>query len=278
MAEIRNVSDTATWAALYRANESDRPDALFHDPFARRLAGPRGELVAKAMRDQERHAWAWVIRTWAFDELIARCIASGTDTVLNLAAGLDARPYRMELPASLRWIEVDLAPVLAYKSEVLRDEKPKCALERVPLDLADRDARRELFARIRGANVLVLTEGLLIYLTPDDVVALGRDLSPFRHWLLDVASPGILKMMKREVGARLEAANAPFHFAPTEGPDFFKQAGWELEALLSTAKTAAKLKRAPWYIRLLAGIFPDNPRAGNRPWSGICLMRREASA
>ena len=43
---IRNVSDTAIWVAMYRAIESERPDALFNDPYARRLSGERGERIA----------------------------------------------------------------------------------------------------------------------------------------------------------------------------------------------------------------------------------------
>lgn len=39
---VTGVSDTARWVAVYRAWESARPDALFHDPFAQRLAGDRG--------------------------------------------------------------------------------------------------------------------------------------------------------------------------------------------------------------------------------------------
>src|SRR5437773_1190282 len=42
---IRSVSDTALWVAMYRAYESERADALFSDPYARRLAGPRGEAI-----------------------------------------------------------------------------------------------------------------------------------------------------------------------------------------------------------------------------------------
>jgi O-methyltransferase involved in polyketide biosynthesis len=41
---IENVSDTARWVAMYRALESDRPDAHFHDPYARLLAGERGDF------------------------------------------------------------------------------------------------------------------------------------------------------------------------------------------------------------------------------------------
>src|SRR3974390_288427 len=39
---IRNISDTAFWAAIYRARETEQPNPLFRDPFARRLAGTRG--------------------------------------------------------------------------------------------------------------------------------------------------------------------------------------------------------------------------------------------
>jgi len=43
----------------------------------------------------------------------------------------------MALPASLKWIEVDLPPMLAYKEQILRTEKPVCELERVGLDLSN---------------------------------------------------------------------------------------------------------------------------------------------
>lgn len=54
---IRNVSDTARWVAFYRAQETERPDAVFRDPFARRLAGQRGEQIAKAMPLGRDNSW-----------------------------------------------------------------------------------------------------------------------------------------------------------------------------------------------------------------------------
>src|ERR1700720_3770251 len=97
---IRNISDTARWAAVYRARESERENALFRDPFARRLAGERGEQIAKARPLHEKHSWSWVTRTYLFDRIISEQIGQGADMVVNLAAGLDTRPYRMQLPAS----------------------------------------------------------------------------------------------------------------------------------------------------------------------------------
>ena len=271
---IRNISDTAVWAALFRAAETTRADAVFRDPFAQRLAGERGARIASEMRDQDKHAWAWVARTYNFDQFIAERLRSGTDMVINLAAGLDARPYRMDLPPDLRWIEVDLPDLVAYKENVLRDERPRCRLERVSLDLADVAARRALFARLgaESKSALVLTEGLLIYLTEEEVLTLGEDLAAagFRHWVFDIASPGLLRLLQKEIGATLSEAKAPLKFAPAEGPDFFLRAGWRKVAVASSVKTGAKLRRAPLFLRFFA-LFPEPKRPGSRPWGGVCM-------
>src|SRR2546427_542242 len=96
--------------------ESERPDALFRDPYARKLAGERGERIIASMRRGRAWAWPMIVRTAVLDELILRTIErEGVDTVLNLAAGLDTRPYRLPLPSSLRWVEADFPDVIAYK-------------------------------------------------------------------------------------------------------------------------------------------------------------------
>lgn len=281
---IRNISDTARWAAVFRARETERKDALFRDPLARRLAGERGAEIAKAMTMHLKHSWSWVMRTYVFDEYITRQIASGTDTIVNLAAGLDARPYRMDLPPTLRWIEVDLPELVAYKEEALAGERPRCVLERVPLDLVDAPKRRALFAQIgaKAKRLMVLSEGLLIYLDREEVGALAKDLAAppsFRYWAFDIVSPGLLEMMRKESGGggdELARAGAPFKFAPPEGPDFFRQFGWKPIEVRSTFKTASKAGRLPWSLKLF-GLFPEsNGAQGKRPWSGLCLCERTA--
>src|SRR5581483_4274953 len=71
---VRNVSDTARWVAMYRALETERPDAIFRDPFARRLAGDRGAEILEKMPRGKATAWPMVVRTAVFDELILRAI------------------------------------------------------------------------------------------------------------------------------------------------------------------------------------------------------------
>jgi methyltransferase (TIGR00027 family) len=272
---VRNISDTAMWAAAYRAAETERPDALFRDPFARRLAGARGQKIAQKLTFKD--SWAWVTRTYVFDRYLTAQIEAGADMVVNLAAGLDARPFRMALPARLVWVEIDLPDLLAHKEESLRNEKPACVLERIPLDLADRSARQEVFARLgrRAKRAVVVTEGLMIYLTAEEAGALADDLAAipgFRTWALDLVSPGLLRMLRKKMSADLDRAGAPLKFGPPEGPPFFIPHGWRPVEVASLARTADRLGRLSVLMRLLAKLPESTGAQGSRPWGGVCLL------
>jgi methyltransferase (TIGR00027 family) len=276
---IRNISDTAAWVAMYRAMESEREDAVFRDPYARRLAGSRGEEIMQKMKAAAKHAWSYVARTYLFDTYVAQEIAAGTDMIVNLAAGLDTRPYRMQLPSSLQWIEVDLPDLIAYKEEVLRSEKPACKLERVRLDLSDVNARRALFVELggRAKRVMAMSEGLIIYLTADEACDLGKDLAAqpaFQRWAIDLCSPKLLTMLQKEIGSPLRDAGAPLKFAPEEGPAFFTKCGWKPLDVRSMLHTAKELKRLPFVYRLFA-MFPDSKGTKpSQPWGGGVLLGR----
>ncbi len=78
--------------------------------------------------------WVIVMRTCIIDDFIRCAIAEGIDTIVILGAGLDARPYRMDLPASVQWIEADYPHLIDYKERLLANEQPRCRLERVKID------------------------------------------------------------------------------------------------------------------------------------------------
>lgn len=276
---IRDIADTARWMAVYRARESERSDAVFRDPFARVLAGERGERIANALTFGEQYAWSFVVRTYLFDRFVARLVKHGADMIVNLAAGLDTRPYRLALPASLRWVEVDLPDILDYKEAILADAEPACVLERVRLDLSNEDGRRGLFAELgrRAKHAVVISEGLLIYLMPEAVGMLARDLAgppTFQHWALDLASPGSLEMMRQSIGGAMNEAGAPFLFAPAEGPPFFAAHGWQPIEVRSIFKAAAKLGRLPLALRMVAMLPESDGAQGSRPWAAVCLFAR----
>ncbi|MBC7659861.1 MAG: class I SAM-dependent methyltransferase [Chitinophagaceae bacterium] len=255
---ISDVTDTAAWVASYRANESARSDALFRDPLANRLAGELGAKIA-ATTPMIGAEWYVVIRTCIIDRFIQDSIRDGVDMVINLGAGLDTRPYRLDLPADLTWVEVDYEKIIKSKTEKLRDVRPVCQLERIALDLSLTDARKALFQKLNAQTkkALILTEGVLPYLAEEHVAALAHDLhaqSHFKLWIVDYFSPQFMKLAAR--GSRKkDMVNAPFLFAPRHWADFFRTLSWQIHSMKYMADESRLLGRTPPYPPLLRFIF-----------------------
>ena len=280
---IENVSDTAQWVAVYRAMETARPDAIFRDPYAERLAGEKGRQIVEGMKHGRSMAWAMIVRTAVMDELIMERVKQhGVDTVLNLAAGLDTRAWRLPLPASLRWVDVDLPPMLEYKTNVMRDVEPSCRYEAIPADLVDAKVRNALFSQLgrEASRVLVVAEGLLIYLTDEQVAGLATELhrqASFRWWLIDLASPRLLQILAKDWGRTLAQGNAPFRFAPPNGTEFFRQLGWREVSYRSALEEAHRIGREMpmmWLWRLLSRLSPKAKQEEVRRISGYVLFER----
>jgi methyltransferase (TIGR00027 family) len=244
---IRSVADTARWVAFHRAIESERTDALFSDPYARKLAGERGEQIAKHL-DVGQHV---ALRTVLFDSLIHKQLTRAPiDMVINLAAGMDARPYRLKLPRSLRWVEVDLPEIVNTKKIILAKETASCKLKVFAQDLADTQLRQHLFTKLNTEATLamVLSEGLLLYLTEDQVTALAADIRAkphFQYWVVEVVGPKVIEAVKQTWGRHAAAAGAPLHFGPRDWRGFYAKRGWKVNEFCHTHQVAVKYGREP---------------------------------
>jgi methyltransferase (TIGR00027 family) len=281
---ILHVADTALWVATYRALESQRPDALFRDSLADVLAGERGRSIAASMPYPQIMAWALVIRTVAIDELILRALSLGADAVLNLGAGLDTRPYRMNLPSSLRWIEIDFPDLIAYKSEKLEGQHPVCRLERIAADLSDIPLRQSIFQRIGSAaqRVLIITEGVLAYLSAADASDLSRDLlavPSFQYWIQDYYMGGTKRWAPRRMRDRLK--DSPFKFDEPEWLAFFERHGWTILENRFASEEAERLKRPfplafPWTV--VVALVPARVLEKWRRSSGYVMFEKPVPA
>jgi O-methyltransferase involved in polyketide biosynthesis len=112
----------------------------------------------------------------------------------------------------LRWLEVDLQPVLDYKASVLASEKPACRVERLAVDVSDPVRRRALFRKIQVAPALMITEGLLMYLPAPTVEAIAAEASAgsdIRYWLLELATRGIGSVVGTNAFHEIGAVRAP---------------------------------------------------------------------
>jgi methyltransferase (TIGR00027 family) len=229
-ASISHVSDTALMTAACRALETDRPDGWVRDPLAARLAGERGFAIARALPALEIMSFGVGMRTCILDDVVTKAIsAHGISTVLSIGAGLDTRPWRLEVPSDLRWVEVDLPAILDYKADLLAAEHPKCRIERLVADLNDPEQRHAMFATVSEQPSLMITEGLLMYLPAATVEALATEavqLSGIRYWLMDLATGALAKAVRMSSFKEIEALRAPDNLDGNGIIDVAKRYGW----------------------------------------------------
>jgi methyltransferase (TIGR00027 family) len=197
-----SVGSTAVMVAAARAVETEQPDALIRDPYAKLLvtsanAGVLWEAMldpAVAAKVEEldaetaaivRHMRGYqAVRTNFFDNYFADAVSAGIRQVVILASGLDSRAYRLGWPAGTTVYEIDQPQVLDYKSTTLADNgvTPSADRRAVPIDL-----RQDWPAALRAegfdpaARTAWLAEGLLMYLpgeAQDRLFTLVGELSP----------------------------------------------------------------------------------------------------
>ncbi len=262
---IDNVADTAFWVGYYRAKENERSDALFRDPYAKILVGDKGKLIAESMKQISRYTeWSVVSRTVIIDRFIEKLIKDGVDTIINLGAGLDTRPYRMQLPATLEWIEADYPSMIQYKSAILSSEKPKCKLTRMEIDLTDNAKRKSFLKNIapNSKKVLIITEGVIPYLSPEQVTDLSNDLiarPSFHYWITEYFHKKVYKYLKQTIRTA-QMKNAPFLFYPDDWYGFFKHLGWKELETRFTNEIGVEFNRKPPMPKWAEWMFTFLPK------------------
>ena len=259
-----------------RAREAQRVDALFHDPYACALAGERGAREAQRLRSRVLFSGV-ATRTAVFDEFVLDAVYNyGARCVLNLGAGLDTRPYRLPLPARVRWVEADCAALIDYKSRPLADGRAACTVERVAVDLADAAARTALLSRLDDdVPTLVLTEGVLVYLTPGDVEALARDLAgapAVRWWALDVSDVRLARWANGLRSGRGGRDPALRFTAP--GAEFFRPLGWEPIVAQSSWEERRRVGREPLLMRAAWAVSPAPLRGAMGRLGTFAILER----
>jgi methyltransferase (TIGR00027 family) len=218
------ISRTALLTAAARARETEREGAILRDPYARALAGDEGMRMLDAQGD-ERPIASLAVRGRFLDDALATALARGVRGVVLLAAGLDARAYRMALPPDVTWLEVDRAAVLAYKRGVLGAATPAVPIADVAADV--RDAALGAILATHGLDasrpVAWIAEGLFPYLDEAEasrlLATIAASSAPGSTLLFDAPSRASLDPagpMGRHL-AELAASGAPWRFG-TDDP------------------------------------------------------------
>jgi methyltransferase (TIGR00027 family) len=255
--ELDAVGGTSLWVAAGRAIETERTDALFHDPFARELAGEEGLASFRQSEEMSPHSTPIVpVRTRYFDDVLLAATAGGVRQIVILAAGMDARAYRIDWPEGTTVYEIDRGPVLERKGATLSKATPRALRRAIVCDLAE-DWITPLtaagFDRARPAAWLI--EGITLYLEEADLRALLARVDALSARgsvaTCDVVGTSLLRApsMKPTVDF-MAAQGSPWRFGTDTPEALFTPLGWEVEAE-TMSEVGTRLGRWP---------FPNAPR------------------
>ncbi len=176
-----SVGATATMVAAARARASAEPDAIINDPFAAPLVRAVGldffiRLVdgevapEEGERDLRLETDSIAVRTRFFDDFFLNAARDGVTQSVILAAGLDARAYRLAWPPGSVVYEVDQPKVVEFKSAAMANlgAGPTADRRTVAIDLREdwpEALRRSGFDPSQPTSWSA--EGLLMYLPPE---------------------------------------------------------------------------------------------------------------
>jgi methyltransferase (TIGR00027 family) len=248
------VATTARLTAAARARESARPDRLFTDPFAERLAGDPGQALLRDTGNVDNPTIA--VRTRYYDDALAGVVGAGTRQIVLVAAGMDTRAYRLDLPADTVLFELDRPELLRLKDSLLHDATPRGIRRPVGVDLTADWADPLITAGFRPDRAACwVIEGLFQYLAEPDVHRLldrVTELSPpGGHLLTDVVGRSLLDSPSmRGMLDALAARGMAWVFGTEHPEDLLVPRGWRPEVTRISAAGAAS-GRWP---------FPDAPR------------------
>lgn len=264
-----SLGATARWTAIARATENAREDRLFNDPFAAALAGEEGADWLAKRTDSPFNTGPMVIRTRFFDDFLQNATQPGDAPrgirqIVILAAGLDTRAYRLAWPAQTHLFELDQAPVLDYKAQVLQKvgAQPGCTREAIAADLTapwkDQLLNRGFAADQPSAWLL---EGFLFYLPNESIVKILDEVSalaaPGSRLGFDIVNSLTLTSPITKAWIEMQAkAGAPWIGTLDDPEAFLAKRGWQA-SLTQPGSPDANFGR--WTLPVIPVKMPNMP-------------------
>jgi methyltransferase (TIGR00027 family) len=243
MVVMDSLGMTSRLVAAARERESLRADRLFNDPFAGALSGDEGRemlAMAESMPRQVGTSTATEnpylsIRTRFLDDVVQNAIQTGIRQFAILAAGMDARAFRLAWPEDATVFEVERADVLSYKESVLKSVGARAVAKRIVVacDLRD-DFSRELQRAgfLDDKPTLFITEGLLPYLPNEETVLrlltfISGIAAPGSMLALDTVGESYLKSPWTQSFLDVMAkAGVPWQFGTDDPEKLLERAGF----------------------------------------------------
>lgn len=211
---VKGVPETMIQILYARAKETSKENPKIKDEMAVSIVKQLDYDFSKA--DQDRTMSLGVIaRTIVLDKMVEEYLNTHKDTiVINIACGLDTRCYRMK-GKYVRWYNLDLPETINIRKQFLKETGPIYQIAKSAMDESYRDN-----IQYHGENILVIIEGLTMYLSENDIKKMFSIID-FKNStvMVEVMVPFVVKHIKEK---SIEGSHAKFTWGIKNGKELEK--------------------------------------------------------
>jgi len=236
------ISNTAYYCCGVRMDDAERTPSVCNDRYARRFMDEQGLRIFEPFRGETLPNISNIVRCRIIDDFVQREIdAHSSARVVTIGAGFDTRPYRLR---GGEWHEIDEPQIIGYKNERLPVAESPNPLTRVTVDFASGSLGESLRTVPSDGHIIVVIEGVFMYLEPDAIAGTLRALRGRfpRHLLLcDLMNRAFFERFGASVHAKIVAIGARFTERPVDPAAIFIEHGYREMANVPMFRRAAEL-------------------------------------
>ena len=213
---VTGVPETMVQTLYARAKETKKQNAKIKDEIAVELVEKLNYDFSKADKDKAMN-YGVIARTIVLDRMVEQYLKKHANSVvINIACGLDTRCYRMQ-GKYLHWYNVDLPETMKIRKQFLTETGPIYQIAKSAMDdsyVEDID--------YHGENVLVIIEGLTMYLCEKDIRKMFSIIEKSFQKItvmVETMSPFVVKHVREK---SIEGSNAKFIWGVKNGTELQK--------------------------------------------------------
>jgi methyltransferase (TIGR00027 family) len=235
------ISRTAYYTLGVRAWDAAKPHPICGDTYASAFINDDAAQVWNEFKTFLAPNGSNAARHRIIDDhLRAGLIARPQSPVVIIGAGFDTRAFRL---SGGRWFELDEPEILTYKESRLPAASAPNPLERIPIVFGTESIKDKLPRFADGAHVLVVIEGVLMYLSQQQRAALLttlREVYPHHNIYCDLMRRSFFESYSRDIHQKIVGLGASFSEMVEEPEQLFLDHGYEHVASTSVALFAAE--------------------------------------
>jgi methyltransferase (TIGR00027 family) len=233
------------------------------DTYARLFMNEEGRAILSAFDDEPNPNASNVARHRIIDDILRRELAADPNLpVVIIGAGFDSRAYRLK---GGTWLELDEPQVIEYKEERLHASDCENELRRIPIDFSTESLEEKLAPFARDGRVVVVVEGVLMYLDEGAIRELLRTLHKLfpRHTLVcDLMNRRFFEKYGQTIHKKISGMGAPFKFKSDDPERVFLKSGYRRASKISVVEKSVEFQRTGIIPRLLLKTLMRSLAAG----------------